>query len=150
MNNAAAREDVAKALNHSLADSYLLMVKAHNYHWNVTGPQFHSLHTMFEEQYQDLFTAVDDLAERIRALGFKAPGGVKAFQSLSEIADGDEDLGAPAMVEDLIAGHEAVARTHKKGIEVSEAAGDDLTADLLIERATAHEKHAWMLRSMIA
>lgn len=150
MNNAATKEDVAKILNHALADSYLLMVKAHNYHWNVVGPQFRALHLMFEEQYQDLFGAVDDIAERIRALGFKAPGGVKAFQSLSDIADGDENLAAPAMVEDLIAGHEAVVRTHKKGIEVSEAAGDDMTADMLTARATAHEKHAWMLRSIIS
>ena len=140
---------VAPALANVLADSYNLMVKTHNYHWNVEGPYFPSLHAMFEVQYTELFTAVDELAERMRALGAKAPGSYKEFSDLSPIKDGDSGLEAKAMVADLIAGHETLIERAKKAIEAAGDAGDDASEDMLIARVQSHEKHVWMMKSFL-
>ena len=144
------REAIADKLSHLLADSYSLYLKTHNYHWNVTGPQFNTLHTMFETQYSELALAIDEIAERIRALGVKAPGSYSEFAARTEIpeATGDED--ADEMVRRLVAGQETVARTAREAFPVAEAANDEPTADLLTQRMQTHEKNAWMLRSMLA
>ena len=144
------REVIADKLSHLLADSYSLYLKTHNYHWNVTGPQFNTLHTMFEAQYSELALAIDEIAERIRALGVKAPGSYSEFAKRTEIpeATGEED--ADEMVRRLVAGQETVARTAREAFPVAEAANDEPTADLLTQRMQTHEKNAWMLRSMLA
>ena len=144
------REAIADKLSHLLADSYSLYLKTHNYHWNVTGPQFNTLHTMFEAQYTELALAIDEIAERIRALGVKAPGSYSEFAKRTEIpeASGNED--ADEMVRLLVAGQETVARTAREAFPVAEAANDEPTADLLTQRMQTHEKNAWMLRSMLA
>lgn len=143
------RKQIADGLAKVLADSYSLYIKTHNYHWNVTGPQFNALHTMFEQQYTELSVAVDEIAERIRALGFLAPGSYREFSALTSIEDGDNTLSAEAMVADLVAGQETVVRTCRELIEIANAASDDPTADLLTVRMQTHEKTAWMLRAMI-
>lgn len=144
------REAIADKLSHLLADSYSLYLKTHNYHWNVTGPQFNTLHTMFEAQYSELALAIDEIAERIRALGVKAPGSYSEFSERTEIpeATGGED--ADEMLRLLVAGQETVARTAREAFPVAEAANDEPTADLLTQRMQTHEKNAWMLRSMLA
>lgn len=143
-----ARKAIAEELKRVLADSYALYVKTQNYHWNVTGPLFKSVHDMTEAQYMALATANDDIAERIRALGVKAPGGYKAFSELSGIADGDENLPADKMIGDLVKGHEHVVKSARKAIEIADTAGDEATVDLLVTRLEDHEKQAWMLRSL--
>ncbi len=143
------RKQIADGLAKVLADSYSLYIKTHNYHWNVTGPQFNALHTMFEQQYTELSVAVDEIAERIRALGFLAPGSYREFSALTSIEDGDNTLSAEAMVADLVAGQETVVRTCRELIEIANDASDDPTADLLTVRMQTHEKTAWMLRAMI-
>lgn len=143
------RAQVAQGLSRLLADSYTLYLKTHNYHWNVTGPLFNTLHLMFEAQYTELATAVDEIAERIRALGHRAPGSYKEFARLTSIK---EDTGSPSaeqMIEQLVIGQESVTRTAREVFPAADAAGDEPTADLLTQRMNLHEKTAWMLRSML-
>lgn len=140
---------VAQGLAEVLADSYTLLIKTHNYHWNVEGPQFKSLHELFEEQYTDIFAAVDTIAERIRALGEKAPGSHAEFQELSALKDGDSGKDAKAMVEELISDNETlIGRAHKVS-ETAADAGDKPTEDLLIERIAQHQEAVWMMRSTL-
>jgi starvation-inducible DNA-binding protein len=144
------RESIAAGLSRLLADSYTLYLKTHNYHWNVQGPLFNTLHTMFEQQYTELATAVDDIAERIRALGVAAPGSYQAFAGLTSI---EEETGTPSaedMIRQLIIGQETVVRTAREVIPLASQANDEPTADLLTQRMQIHEKTAWMLRSMLA
>lgn len=143
------RKAIAKGLSHLLADEYTLYLKTHNYHWNVTGPLFNTLHNMFEEQYTELAVAVDDIAERIRTLGEPAPGTYKAFAELSSIdeASGEED--AEEMIRQLVLAREAVVRTARKMVPTADKADDEPTLDLLTQRMQVHEKTAWMLRSLL-
>jgi len=133
-----------------LADSYTLYLKTHNYHWNVTGPMFNTLHLMFEQQYTELAMAVDLIAERIRALGFPAPGSYKAYAALTSIEEETGTPSAEAMIRQLVQGQEAVVRTARAVFPAAEAANDEPTADLLTQRMQIHEKNAWMLRSLVA
>jgi starvation-inducible DNA-binding protein len=145
----AERAKIAEGLTRVLADTYTLYLKTHNYHWNVTGPMFNTLHTMFEVQYNELWMAVDEIAERIRSLGEYAPGSYAAYAALTSI---EEDAGVPkaeAMLANLVKGHEAVARTARAVFPLAEEASDEPTADLLTQRMQASEKTAWMLRSML-
>lgn len=145
----ADRKAIAAGLGRLLADSYTLYLKTHNYHWNVTGPMFNTLHLMFEAQYNELALAVDAIAERIRALGYPAPGSYKAYAALTSI---EEETGVPAaeeMIRNLVAGQETVVRTARALFPVVDRAGDEPTADLLTQRMQVHEKTAWMLRSML-
>ena len=143
------REEIAKGLSHLLADTYTLYLKTHNYHWNVTGPMFQTLHIMFEGQYGALALAVDEIAERIRALGVKAPGTYTEFAKLSSIKETTGDLTAQQMIAELVAGQEAVVRTARSIFPIVEECHDEPTADLLTQRMQSHEKTAWMLRSML-
>jgi starvation-inducible DNA-binding protein len=145
----AARGEIADGLSRLLADTYSLYLKTHNYHWNVTGPMFNTLHLMFEEQYNELWIAVDLIAERIRSLGAFAPGSYSAFVQLSTIPEADGVPAAQEMIADLVAGHEAVARTARSVFPVADAAHDESTADVITQRLSVHEKTAWMLRSML-
>jgi starvation-inducible DNA-binding protein len=143
------RKEIAHGLSRLLADTYLLYLKTHNFHWNVTGPQFHSLHEMFEEQYTELAQAVDTIAERIRTIGYQAPGSYSEF---GELASVQETRGAPEaqeMVRLLVEANETVVRTAREAFPAAERASDEATADLLTERMGTHEKTAWMLRSTI-
>jgi starvation-inducible DNA-binding protein len=144
------REQIAQGLSHLLADSYTLYLKTHNYHWNVTGPMFRTLHLMFEEQYNELFLAVDQIAERIRSLGTKAPGSYTEFSSLSKVKDDEGEQDATAMLHSLINAHETVIRTARETLPQAEAANDQVSLDLLTQRLEIHEKTAWMLRSLLA
>ncbi len=144
------RLTIADELGRVLADTYTLYLKTHNYHWNVTGPMFNTLHLMFEEQYNELWMAIDLIAERIRSLGEFAPGSYAQFAELTSIAEADGVPSAEQMLADLVAGHEAVARTARTAFAAAESAGDQSTADLLTQRLQVHEKTAWMLRSMLA
>ncbi len=144
-----ARKRVSAELSRLLADSYTLYLKSHNYHWNVTGPMFQTLHLMFEQHYNELALAVDEIAERIRALGHMAPATYREFSSLSSI---DEDEAIPAateMVRNLVRGHEAVVATARAVVDVAEQASDVASIDLATRRVDVHEKTAWMLRSML-
>ena len=144
------RAQIAEGLSRLLADTFTLYLKTHSFHWNVTGPQFNTLHQMFMEQYTELWQALDEIAERIRALDVPAPGSQAAFAKLTSIA---EETGVPAaeeMLKQLVAGHEAVARTARAVFVGADAANDQPTADLLTQRLQVHEKTAWMLRSMLA
>ncbi|WP_144142333.1 Dps family protein [Paraburkholderia sp. BCC1884] len=143
------REDIAAGLSRLLADTYTLYLKTHNFHWNVTGPMFITLHLMFEAQYNELSLAVDAIAERVRALGVYAPGSYKAFAKLSSIADADGVPTAGEMIRQLVEGQEAVVRTAREIFPLTDAANDEPTADLLTQRMRTHEKTAWMLRSML-
>ena len=144
-----ARASVAQALNNVLADTYVLYQKTHAYHWNVTGPQFHTLHTMFEEQYREMWTALDELAERVRALGHFAPASGKAFSDTAAIESADaEPPTAAAMVSNLLDGHETLIRRAREALETADDADDAASEDLLTQRIQSHEKTAWMLRSM--
>lgn len=144
------REQIASGLSQLLADSYTLYLKTHNYHWNVEGPMFNTLHLMFEEHYTELATAVDEIAERIRALGVKAPGSYAAYAKLTSVEEGSGDESAEEMIRQLVAGQEAVVRTAREVFKTAESASDEPTADLLTQRMQIHEKNAWMLRSMLA
>ena len=144
------RQQIAGGLSKLLADSYSLYLKTHNYHWNVEGPLFNTLHLMFEEHYTELATAVDEIAERIRALGVKAPGSYTAFGKLTNIEEATGDETAEEMIRQLVIGQETVARTAREAFRAAEAASDEPTADLLTQRMQIHEKNAWMLRSMLA
>ena len=144
------RAAIAQGLSHLLADTYTLYLTTHNFHWNVTGPMFNTLHTMFMGQYTELWNATDPIAERIRALGHPAPGSYAAFGKLSSLPD------APAtppkaleMVRILVEGHEAVARTARGMLDLVDDADDEPTTDLLTTRLTVHEQTAWMLRSLL-
>jgi starvation-inducible DNA-binding protein len=143
------REAVAAGLAKLLADSYTLYLKTHNFHWNVTGPMFNTLHLMFEQQYTELALAVDLVAERIRALGHPAPGSYAQFARLSSVKEASGVPHAPDMVRELVEGQEAVARTARQVFPVAERAGDQVTMDLLTQRLQVHEKTAWMLRSLL-
>ena len=143
------RERIAQGLSALLADSYTLYLKTHNYHWNVTGPMFNTLHTMFEQQYTELAAAVDEIAERIRAVGFPAPGSYRVFSELTSIEEESGTPNANEMIRQLLDGQEAVVRTARSVAPVVEAAHDEPTADLLTQRMQVHEKNAWMLRSML-
>lgn len=142
------REAIAEGLKKVLADSYTLYLQTHNFHWNVTGPQFRELHLMFEEHYNELAVAVDDVAERIRTLGVAAPGTYKAFAQLSSI---DEVEGVPTagdMIQILTRGHEQVVKTCRETLVLAQKADDESTASLVSDRMRIHEKTAWMLRAM--
>ena len=143
------REEIAQGLCRLLADTYTLYLRTHYFHWNVTGPQFRTLHLMFEEQYNELWTAVDMVAERIRTLGYPAPGTYSEFAKLTSI---EEVVGVPAatdMIKLLVEGHEAVCRTAREVLEIADDADDAPTEDLLTQRLQTHEKYAWMLRSLL-
>jgi starvation-inducible DNA-binding protein len=148
--NEQDRRTIAQGLARLLADSYTLYLKTHNYHWNVTGPQFNTLHQMFEAQYTELALAVDEIAERIRALGEPAPGSYKAYARLTSIEEEEAVPNAEEMLRQLLKGQETVVRTARSVIGAAEAANDEPTADLLTQRMQVHEKNAWMLRSMVA
>jgi len=143
----AQRRAIAEGLSRLLADTYTLYLKTHNFHWNVTGPQFNSLHLMFEGQYTELALAVDLIAERIRALGEPAPGSYSAYAKLSSIAEADGVPGATDMVRILAEDQLAVVRTARTVFPLADAAHDEPTADLLTQRMQVHEKTAWMLRA---
>lgn len=144
-----ARKEIANGLSHLLADTFSLYLKTHNFHWNVTGPQFNSLHLMFEAQYNELWLAVDAIAERIRALGSPAPGSYSAYARLSSIPEAKGALSADAMIRQLVEGQEAVVRTARSIFPAVDRAHDEPTADLLTQRMQVHEKTAWMLRSLL-
>lgn len=143
------RKQLADKVSVLLADSYTLYLKTHNFHWNVTGPMFPVLHTLFEEQYTDLAEAVDEIAERIRALGFKAPGAYSTFAKLTHIEEETGDPSAEQMVQQLLDGHETIVRYIRDILDDAAQADDESTADLLTQRIAVHEKTAWMLRSYL-
>jgi starvation-inducible DNA-binding protein len=144
------RAAIANGLSKLLADTYTLYLTTHNFHWNVTGPMFNSLHAMFMTQYTELWTAVDPVAERIRSLGHPAPGSYAQFSQLSTVPDAPASPPkAMEMVRILVEGHEAVARTARAIYPLVDKAGDEPTADLLTQRLTVHEQTAWMLRSIL-
>ena len=143
------RAELAGELGKLLADSYSLYLKTHNFHWNVTGPMFQTLHLMFEQQYNELALATDTIAERIRALGHFAPGSYAAFGKLSSIEIDEGVPEAKDMIRQLVQGQETVVRTARKTLTVAEKAGDQATADLATQRLQLHEKTAWMLRSLL-
>jgi len=147
--NESDRKQIAEGLSRLLADTYSLYLKTHNFHWNVTGPMFQTLHLMFETQYTELATAVDLIAERIRALGYPAPGTYTDFAKLSSIPETTGVPKANEMIRLLVEGQEAVARTARSIFPVVDQANDEPTADLLTQRMQLHEKNAWMLRSLL-
>ena len=143
------RKAIAEGLSHLLADSYTLYLKTHNFHWNVTGPMFQTLHLMFETQYNELAIAVDLIAERIRALGHYAPGTYAEYSKMTKIR---EEPGVPSahdMIKLLVEGHETVARTAREIFPAAEKGNDEASSDLLTQRIQLHEKTAWMLRSLL-
>lgn len=143
------RKAIADGLSHLLADTYTLYLQTHNFHWNVTGPMFQTLHLMFETQYNELALAVDLIAERIRALGYPAPGTYSDYSELSSIKETAGVPKAQEMIRLLVSGQEAVVRTARSIFPVVESASDEPTADLLTQRMQVHEKTAWMLRSLL-
>jgi starvation-inducible DNA-binding protein len=143
------RQEIAEGLSRLLADTYTLYLKTHNFHWNVTGPMFQTLHLMFETQYTELALAVDLIAERIRALGYPAPGTYSEYAKLSSIAETPGVPKAHDMIKLLVEGQEAVVRTARSLFPIVDAASDEPTADLLTQRMQVHEKTAWMLRSLL-
>jgi starvation-inducible DNA-binding protein len=144
------RREIVEGLSRLLADTYTLYLKTHNFHWNVTGPMFQTLHLMFEQQYNELALAVDLIAERIRALGFPAPATYAAFARLSSIKEEDGVPNATEMIRLLVEGQETVVRTARSVFPIVDKAHDEPTADLLTARMQVHEKTAWMLRSLLA
>jgi starvation-inducible DNA-binding protein len=143
------RQEIADGLARLLADTYTLYLKTHNFHWNVTGPMFQTLHLMFEGQYNELALAVDAIAERIRALGFPAPGTYQAYSQLTSIPEAEGVPTAEDMIRELVEGQEAVVRTARSVFPIADEANDEPTADLLTQRLQIHEKTAWMLRSLM-
>jgi len=141
---------VADGLSHLLADSYMLYIKTHGFHWNVEGPMFNTLHQMFMVQYTEIWTALDLIAERIRALGAYAPGSYAQYSEMAKVKESVKVPKAMKMVEELLAGHELVAQTARSVFPAAEAANDEATCDLLTQRLQVHEKTAWMLRSLLA
>ncbi len=147
--NEIDRKKIAEGLSRLLADTYTLYLKTHNFHWNVTGPMFQTLHLMFEQHYNELWTATDLIAERIRSLGFAAPGTYAEFIALGSIKEEKGPVEATDMIRSLVAGHQAVIRTSRAVFPVGEKAHDQVTLDLLTQRMQIHEKTAWMLRSLL-
>jgi starvation-inducible DNA-binding protein len=147
--NEPSRKQIAEALGKLLADTYVLYSKTHSFHWNVTGPNFPQLHELFGAQYNELWTALDEMAERIRALGVLAPASGKAMAAASSIKEADGVPAANDMIKELLAGHEAAIKTARPVIELAQGGGDEGTADLVIGRIQAHEKAAWMLRATL-
>lgn len=147
---AEQRQAIADGLSRVLADTYTLYLKTHNFHWNVTGPMFQTLHLMFEQQYTELATAVDEIAERIRALGYPAPGSYAQYSKLSSVPEAEGVPAAEDMVRELVTSHETVAKTARSVFPAAETGNDEVTADLLTQRMAVHEKTAWMLRSLVA
>lgn len=148
----ADRKAVAEALSGYLADAFTLYLKTHNFHWNVTGPMFNALHNMFEAQYTEQWGALDDLAERIRALGFNAPGSYAEFIRLTSLPEEPgltDTVDWREMVRQLVVGNEGVCRTAREVLARADEAGDDPTVDLMTQRLQTHEKYAWMLRSLL-
>ena len=143
------RKNIADHLSVLLADSYLLYIKTHNFHWNVKGPMFQTLHLLFEKEYTELATAVDTIAERIRALGCPAPGSYKQFKALSGLKEETKVPAAEKMIAQLVEGQEVIIKTARRAMKVAQAAEDDPTVDLLTQRMQTHEKNAWMLRSLL-
>jgi starvation-inducible DNA-binding protein len=144
------RRKIAHALNEVLADTFTLYLTTHNFHWNVTGAMFTSLHTLFMQQYTELWNAVDPIAERIRSLGHVAPGSYAQFRNLGLLRDAPSSPPkAIGMIKTLVHGHEAVARTARRVLELASHSRDEPTADLMTQRLTAHEQAAWMLRSLL-
>jgi starvation-inducible DNA-binding protein len=143
------RKAIADGLSRLLADTYVLYLKTHNYHWNVTGPMFQTLHLMFQTQYNELWLAVDLVAERIRTLGHVAPGTYKAFSKLASIKEEEGVPKASDMIRNLVKGHEQAAKTARSILPLADKASDEPTADLLTQRLQLHEKTAWMLRSLL-
>jgi starvation-inducible DNA-binding protein len=144
------RKAIADGLSRLLADTYTLYLKTHNFHWNVEGPMFNTLHLMFETQYTELALAVDLVAERIRALGYPAPGTYAAYAKLSSIKEEQGVPSAEDMIRQLVAGQEAVVKTARSVFPAADKAGDEPTADLLTQRMQVHEKTAWMLRALLS
>lgn len=144
-----SKSPVVKALKSVLADSYALYLKTQNYHWNVEGPNFKSLHELFESQYSDLAGAVDEIAELIRGLGEKAPGTWKAYEALSTIKDGNEKADAVTMIRDLAKDQQTISKTLQKALETAQKEGDEVVADAMIERLSVHRKNHWMLQSSL-
>jgi len=144
------REAIAGALSKLLADTYLTYIKSHNYHWNVTGPYFHSLHEMFEEQYTELATAVDEIAERIRILGFRAPATYHEFMDLASVEEDEDAPEAMEMVRRLAESNEAIITTARQALKPAQSADDEASVDLITQRLDAHSKAAWMLRAHLA
>jgi len=144
----ADRVKIAEGLKRLLADSYTLYLQSHNFHWNVTGPQFRELHLMFEEHYTELATAVDEIAERIRTLGVPAPGTYQSFAALSSIKEVEGVPAAKEMVEILTGGHERVVKTCREVLALAQEGNDESTAALVSDRMRIHEKTAWMLRAL--
>jgi starvation-inducible DNA-binding protein len=144
-----SRQEIAQGLKKLLADSYTLYLQTHNFHWNVTGPQFRELHLMFEEHYTELAVAVDDIAERIRTLGFAAPGTYRAFAELSSVKEIDGVPEAKEMVTILMQAHETVVRTSREVLKIAQEADDESSASLIGDRMRVHEKTAWMLRATL-
>lgn len=147
--SAEDRQSIASALGAFMADTYTLYLKTHKFHWNVKGPMFQTLHIMFETHYNELWMAVDVIAERIRALGFLAPGSYSEFAQLTSINEESGEPNATQMIQALVAGHESVIRTARIIFPNAEKAGDQVTLDLLTQRMQIHEKTAWMLRSLL-
>ena len=144
----ADRKELAQGLSRLLADTYTLYLKTHNYHWNVTGPMFQTLHLMFEGQYNELALAVDAIAERFRALGFPAPGTYSQYAKLTTIKEDADVPSAQVMIRNLVEAQESVIRTARSIFPLAEKSSDETTADLLTQRLQIHEKTAWMLRSL--
>lgn len=144
------RQQISEGLGRLLADTYTLYLKTHNYHWNVTGPMFNSLHEMFEQHYTEMAEAVDEVAERIRSLGFRAPGSYSEFLKLTSVTEETADPDAMEMVANLVDGQQTVVRTARQLMEIASEAGDEPTADLITQRMQIHEKNAWMLRSILS
>lgn len=143
-------QKVGEALSQVLADTFTLYLKTHNFHWNVVGPMFHTLHLMFEEQYNELWLAGDTIAERIRAIGCTAPGSYREFSKLTYLRESEAALSASEMIAELLRDHETCARTARWALSVARAAVDAPTEDLLTQRLTAHDRAGWMLRSLLA
>jgi starvation-inducible DNA-binding protein len=143
------RSAIAQGLSRLLADTYVLYLKTHSFHWNVEGPMFQTLHQMFMDQYTEAWNAIDPIAERIRALGHYAPGSYKQYVALATVKESEGVPKAQKMVAELIAGQEAVARTARSVLPLADAANDQPTLDLLTQRLNIHEKNAWMLRSLL-
>ena len=147
--NTEDRAKIVESLSTVLADAYMLYLKTHNFHWNVTGPMFSSLHVMFEEQYTEQWTALDDIAERIRSLGHFAPTTYKRYAELSSITEEPDVLSAKDMIRQLVEGNEILTRTLRAGVKIADELDDFPTADMLTTRMDVHEKNAWMLRSFL-
>lgn len=146
--NEPDRKDIVQSLSHLLADSYVLYLKTHNFHWNVTGPMFPTLHNLFMDQYTEAWNALDTIAERIRTLGFPAPGSYTQFMALTSLKEEEGVPSAEAMIQQLLEGQETLVRIAREGMKVAEAADDQSSADLFTQRIEVHEKNAWMLRSL--